>query len=275
MLVDGKRQDTVSLNNRGLAYGDGLFETVLLHEGRPILLARHLARLQRGCARLGIPDCRAELEKDIKQLRDEFAAWGVLKIIVTRGAGGRGYQPREALPPTRILTLHPRPTFDNHDPQQGIKAFVCQQALAHQEALAGLKHLNRLEQVLASREWPDDPAVLEALMLDRSGHVIEGTRSNVFWVRGKEVYTPRLDLCGVEGVMREALIDAFGGRVRTVLWPMGDVLRADEMFFCNSVNGVWPVLELRKGKLVQRYRLGEFTRRAQQVFRELLGAHET
>lgn len=274
MLVNGEKQDWIGLNNRGLAFGDGLFESVLLHAGQPVFLERHLQRLARGCERLGIADCRRELQADIRRLEGEFAAHGVLKIIVTRAPAPRGYRSVPGpQPPERILTLHPRPDYSALRPQEGIRAFVCRQRLALQPALAGIKHLNRLEQVLASREWPEED-VMEGLMLDTEGMLVEGTRSNVFWASQGRLYTPDLELCGIEGVMREILLQAFRGEAECGHWPLENLLAAEEVFFCNSVGGVWPLLELKNGQERHDFRPGAFCRRAQQLFRESLAVYE-
>ncbi len=249
MWVNGRAQDALPLNDRGLHYGDGVFETMAVHEGRVPLWPRHWRRLQAGCARLGIAGL------DARPLSEEVAALsqgcerGVLKLIVTRGAGGRGYRPprgTEAGPPTRILIRSPWPDYPAHYWQEGISARLCETRLGLNPALAGLKHLNRLEQVLARREWYD-PGIAEGLMCDVSGNVVEGTQSNVFIVRAGCLLTPAVDHCGVAGVMRGFILDHEAAReqaVREAVLPLAELARAEEVFVCNAVTGVWPVRQI-------------------------------
>ena len=165
MLLNGQPATAISLQDRGLAYGDGLFETILIRNGKPLLLDEHLVRLQRGCAVLGLEPDVIALHHEISMLLAQPAARdSVLKIMLTREASGRGYRPLTAAC-NRLLTLHAAPDYRANSPEQGIAMFVCKQRLARQPVLAGIKHLNRLEQVLASSEWPDD-SFLEGLMLD-------------------------------------------------------------------------------------------------------------
>ena len=273
-MINGKLQSTVDISNRGLAYGDGLFETIRLLQGQPAFLDLHLKRLQRGCERLGIADCRMALEQDIALLSEHFAEQGVLKIIITRGSGGRGYRPAANSAPLRILSLHPAPDYGDLQPEQGVAAFICQQRLARQPVLAGIKHLNRLEQVLASAEWPDDPHVLEGLMLDTEDHVVEGSKTNLFWVSQGQLYTPALTFCGVAGIARQVLLQALGDQIQCGQWPLQTLLAADEAFVCNSVNGVWPVLSLQHGGQCHTFAAGPVTRQAQQVFKQHQSDHD-
>ena len=273
MLVNGKHLNTVEVSDRGLAYGDGLFESILLHHGSPVLLQTHLQRLQRGCHRLAIPDCGAELEQDIAVLQARFPDSGVLKIIITRGVGGRGYMPARDMSPTRILTLHSLPDFSPRQPQHGIDAFVCSQRLARQPSLAGIKHLNRLEQVMAGLEWPGDN-ILEGIMLDTEDLVIEGTRSNIFLAEAGRLITPDLHNCGIEGVMRNILLESFDTEsIAMEACSLQRLLEAEEVFVCNSVWGIWPVKNLHLQDQVRRYNPGRFSDRARQIFEEILTAN--
>lgn len=250
ILVDGRPAETVTAADRGLQYGDGLFETLAVRRGRPELWDRHLRRLAGGCARLGLP------APDPATLAGEAAGLcrgvdrGVLKLLLTRGAGGRGYRPPPAPRPTRILSLHPWPDYPPAWWREGVVARVCRQPLSLNPALAGLKHLNRLDQVLARAEW-DNPAVAEGLMLDPLGRVVEGTMSNLFLGRRGVLYTPRLDQAGVAGVMRALVLELAarqGLSCREVNVSLADLEAADEVFLCNSVVGLWPVRRL-EGKV--------------------------
>jgi 4-amino-4-deoxychorismate lyase len=246
MPVNGKPRDSITLSDRGLAYGDGVFETIRIHDHKLVLLDRHLERLAAGTRRLQFPLDPSLLEQDIAQLTPDFPPRGILKIIVTRGSGGRGYAPGAASTPSRILSLHELPDYSSALPGNGINAFVCRQRLAIQPALAGIKHLNRLEQVMASLEWPD-PGFMEGLMLDMNDHVVEGTRSNVFWAESGRLMTPVLTGSGVAGTLRSHIIDTLQDVVEVEDCTLARLCCADEVFFCNSINGVWPLNTLVAG----------------------------
>lgn len=227
--------------DRGLLYGDGLFETVSVRDGRPLRLDRHLARLAHGCAALGIapPD-----------LHDEVTAFcagtarAVLKVIVSRGGGARGYQPDLDAVPNRMLSLHPWPAIPDAWTTAGIAVRWCNTRLAVQPALAGLKHLNRLEQVLARREWDDLDTWQEGIVCDTTGAVVEATQANLFIVLSGVLSTPALTGSGVAGIIRGMLIEAaptLGIDYRVATLSRMDVASADEAFTCNSVTGILPV----------------------------------
>lgn len=274
MLVNGKRQTSIALDSRGLAYGDGLFETIRLHKHRPVMLDLHLERLRHGCGVLGLADCEQLLLNDLDTLQRDLPATGVLKIILSRSAGGRGYRGSMNAPAERIITLHPLPPEQGES--NGINIFISPVRLARQPLLAGLKHLNRLEQVMASTNWPSTD-YHETLMLDQLGCLIEGSRSNLFLSLDGRLVTPSLADSGVKGVLRESLL-------RT--WPqtecrelgMRDLLAAEELFFCNSVAGVWPVNQLSAdmsdGLLTRdlHWPVGPFARRAMAHFHEKLSS---
>jgi 4-amino-4-deoxychorismate lyase len=270
ILINGEPGTSLPVSDRGLAFGDGLFETILIHAGRPVLLDEHLQRLALGVQKLNIPLELNSISEDIKRIFSLHSPHdAVLKILCTRGQGGRGYRPAAGLVPTRILSLHPTPPAL---PEQGIKAFLCHQTLAPQPALAGLKHLNRLEQVLASQEWPDD-SFHEGLMLTAAGEAIEGTRSNLLLALNGHWLTPDLSQCGIGGVMRAHLLQCCGGRLQVGQVTLQDVLAAEELCFCNSVTGVMPVLSLRDhAGRDHPYVPGALCAAAQNAFQELLTA---
>lgn len=262
-LLNGERRHSVDVSDRGFQYGDGLFETIEVLQGRPLFLDRHLKRLEEGCRRLLIPmPDFSLLEAEARQLAGS-AERAVLKLIVTRGSGGRGYRQPKPIIPTRLFSLHPYPDYPQHFQVSGIAARFCQQRLAINPSLAGIKHLNRLEQILARAEWQDDDEQ-EGLMLDTDGHVVEGTMSNLFIVTAGRVYTPPLHQCGVAGIMR-ALIIELAQRTGLALFvqpvDQAAVLRADELFVTNSVIGIWPISRLES----QVFQVGAVTRRLQSL----------
>ncbi|WP_028694948.1 aminodeoxychorismate lyase [Pseudomonas cremoricolorata] len=265
--VDGQPASVLDVQNRGLAYGDGLFETIAVRGGRPSLLDGHLARLALGCARLLIEVDPALVREEVERFASQLGE-GVVKLILTRGDSQRGYAFAPASPARRILQAGPLPAYPAAHAEQGIRLFACQTRLAEQPLLAGLKHLNRLEQVLARAEWQDAEHA-EGLMRDTQGRVIEGVYSNLFLVHGAELYTADLSRCGVAGVMRAALIEQakrLDMAVRITDLASDDLARADEVFVCNSVYGIWPVRAC--GAL--NWSPGPVTRKLQTVARTLL-----
>ncbi|MCW8829716.1 MAG: aminodeoxychorismate lyase [Gammaproteobacteria bacterium] len=266
ILVNGVEQEQIEVTDRGLHYGDGLFETIAIVNGRPQLWQAHMERLLEGCHRLGIP------LPDVAQLAAEAAAVcvgsgrAVLKIIITRGSGGRGYLPPADAQPSRLLFCYPWPA--HADDAAPITLRLCRTPLSCNPALAGIKHLNRLEQVLARQEW-DEASIGEGLMCDPSGHLIEGTMSNLFVVRAGELLTPDLSECGVAGVMRRqvlALADALLLSVRVTRLAVAEVEAADEVFITNSVLGIRPVSRFE----TVQYHDNPLTRRLQSALRERL-----
>lgn len=243
--VDGRPAANVPLSDRGLAYGDGLFETFAVRRGSPTLVDEHLCRLKHGCARLGIPFPERLVAEELLAFCAQLGE-GVAKLIVTRGDGQRGYGPPAHVQPRRVLMAGPPPAYPPEHAEQGIELFPCVLRLAEQPALAGLKHLNRLEQVLARAEW-QDVCYAEGLLRDQAGRVVEGVFSNLFIVIQGGLVTPCLDRCGVAGVMRgfllkEAAVLGVPCEVRDISFD--ELLAAQEIFFCNSVYGVWPVRRL-------------------------------
>lgn len=239
-LINGQAGAAVSSRDRGLLYGDGLFETVrVVGGGVAPLWPRHMARLAEGCARLGLPAPEAGLLVAELQAVASGLDAAAVRITVTRGEGARGYAPPAVAQPTRIVAAFPMPLLDWRAESQGIRVRVCELRLAEQPRLAGLKHLNRLEQVLARAEWAD-PAIAEGLMLDTAGRVVCATMANVFAVIDGALVTPALDRCGVAGVARaEVLATQVRAQVRDL--RLDELLDADEVFLTSSVRGILPV----------------------------------
>ena len=244
-LINGRPGDGPSPADRGLAYGDGVFETVAVAGGSARLWPRHRARLLAGCRRLGIAfDDVDALEQEVRLMAAQSAT-GILKIIVTAGCGGRGYRRPQAQQPTRIIIALPPPDYPEEYAVHGVAARFCRKRLAHDPGLAGVKHLNRLAQVLARMEWQDE--FQEGIMLDDQEQVVEGTMSNVFIVANGALQTPPLDRCGVCGVMRDWIIEACRDRgIAVSEAPLGraDLARAAGVFFCNAIIRAWPVRTL-------------------------------
>ncbi|BDU17237.1 aminodeoxychorismate lyase [Lysobacter auxotrophicus] len=224
-------------HDRGLAYGDGLFETMRAHEGDVHWWPAHWRRLERGARALAfdLPD-QACVRREVASLLDD--ANGVLKLVVTRGPGGRGYAPPASPTPHWILSLHDAPVVA---PAGGLTLRWCDTRLALQPALAGLKHCNRLEQVLARAEWRD-PETHEGLMRSTEGDVVSATSANLFVLYDDRWTTPRVDRCGIAGVCREWAMGALGAREARL--AVTEVEAADAVFLCNAARGILPVARL-------------------------------
>jgi len=263
-FVNGSACQRLSVEDRGLHYGDGLFETMLLEGGRPQLLSLHLDRLHQGCSRLGLP-MPVELPEEIQRLLGEAGqpSRGVLKLILSRGLAPRGYRLPELTRPTRVLLLYSAPDYPAEHRRQGIKVRLCRTRLSGTDPLASLKHLNRLTQVLARAEW-SDPAIGEGLMLDEDRRVVSGTMSNVFLAEQGRLCTPGLERQGVRGVMRrhllEQVIPELGLEAVTEEVDVPRLLAAEEVFLSNTLIGIWPVTALvGQG----RWPVGDITRSLQ------------
>jgi len=246
--VDGINSALLPIDDRGLQYGDGLFETLALHNRTPQHWARHFARLQAGATRLGIdcPDAGTWLEDLAAAAIDAPGPRLAAKLILTRGSGGRGYAPPAQARPRRLLQISNWPTWPGISAERGVRVALCDIRLGRNRTLAGIKHLNRLEQVLGSAEFARSGAD-EGLMFDDLDQLIEGTRTNVFVVRDGALLTPRLDEAGVAGVMRAVILEL----AQVLSLPACDttvtravLAQADEIFLCNSLIGIWPVREV-------------------------------
>jgi len=261
--VNATETNLVPAEDRGLAFGDGLFETMRLHGARVPLLERHLQRLQHGALRLRIALDIDELRAEISRfLSSSGTDEGILKLIVTRGDGGRGYRVDAVNESRRILMQRPLARHPAQWWSEGVSIRHCDTRLGSNPALAGMKHLNRLEQVLARLEW-DDAQIAEGLMCDQKGRIVEGVSTNLFLVSGGRLLTPVIDNCGVAGVMRGFILDVVAPELalhtEQVHCERALLGAAQEVFLCNAVIGVWPVRQLG----TKRWPLGPVTRRVQ------------
>ncbi|MFZ5722789.1 MAG: aminodeoxychorismate lyase [Pseudomonadota bacterium] len=263
--IDGRPAALLPADDRGLAYGDGLFETIRVVGGRSQLLELHMQRLLRGAGVLRLPLDIDEVFAETRAFLADQAAAGrgdcTVKLLLTRGSAGRGYRPLPEVQPRRLLLAFPPAVWPSTHAAEGIALYECTLRLSVNPALAGIKHLNRLEQVLARGEWYDD-RYAEGLLCDIDGRVIEGTMSNLFLASDGVLVTPRLHRCGVSGVMRGFLIAralALGIPVSERDVTRADLESADELFVCNSNIGIWPVREIGS----RRREPGPLTRRMQ------------
>ena len=257
-LVDGEISTLLATTDRGLNYGDGLSETLIVENKRPRHWQAHMDRLGAGCERLGLSmPPQAILFRDVQTV-SAGSPQAVVKIVLTRAGNTRGYTPSADKKCVRIVSAHAYPEGIDELTRNGVAVRICNLRLAIQPALGGIKHLNRLEQVLASAELHDHEAQ-EGILLDREDHVICAIAANIFLVREGRLLTPRLDRCGIRGVIRAEILAAFGHRCEQRRIFLDQFLEADEVFICNSVRGVIPITAIDK----QTFKIGPVTREVQ------------
>jgi len=258
-LVDGEIASQVSAGDRGLHFGDGLIETISLVGGRPRFWQGHIDRLAAGCERLDLtPVPQAVLLREVQTVS---AGQGdcLVRIVLTR----RTSEPwldvayRDATTRRVVCALARRPRPDNLA-TTGLRARICDLRLAVQPALAGISHLNALEQVRARAEWSDD-SIGEGILLDRDDFVVSGISANLFLVFGDRILTPRLDRCGVRGVLRAALLGAFRERCEQRRIGLDMLPEADEVFLAGVVDGIVPINRIDHWE----YAVGPVTREVQ------------
>lgn len=261
-LVNGLPETQIPVNDRGFLYGDGCFTTLAVYRERPLVWSGHWERLVRCLDRLRIPRPEyAILHREVWQFsqgRDR----AVIKIILTRGTSGRGYRGSTTTQPTRVVQRHPWPDYPAAYFHEGIDATLCTTRLARNPTLAGMKHLNRLEQILAREEW--DAPFAEGLLLDHADQLVSGTFTNLFFVREGTLHTPDLRHCGVAGVMRAVILKTailLGTPVVQGGFTLADLAEAEEVFVSNSLIGIWPVRSVNE----QPYPVGPLTRALQQA----------
>ena len=239
-LINGEISNFVDSINRGLNYGDGLFETMVVHHGRPRRWQAHMDRLGAGCERLDISmPPQAVLLREVQTVSAGLAN-AVVKIVLTRDGLSRGYMPEDNSTSTRIVSVHIYPDGIEERARLGVQARICELRLGIQPALGGIKHLNRLEQVLASAELRENGA-REGILLDREDHIISAISGNIFLVAEDRLLTPRLDRCGVRGVVRGQILNSHAARCEQRRLGMDILHETDEVFICNSVWGIVPI----------------------------------
>ncbi len=263
LLVNGTATDQVGALDRGLAYGDGLFESIRMVGKLVPLWPRHMQRLAEGCARLQLPPPDpAQLWCEVQQV-SQGLPHAVVRISVTRGAGERGYVLPASPRPTRVVAAFAPPPVASAVHAAGVRLRLCELRLAEQPLLAGIKHLNRLEQVLARAEW-NDPAIADGILRDSHERVISATMANLFVVIDGELLTPALDRCGVAGVARAEVL-AVCPQARVAELGLEALSTASEVFLSSSVRGILPVHSLDEWHYVP----GTVTRELQQHWHDL------
>jgi len=262
-FVNGVEGGSVSVDDRGLQYGDGLFETMGATDGRVRRFGQHMARLKEGCCRLGMPTPPVELiGHDCQRAIEGFGA-AVVKLTLTRGPGPRGYPPPQEPSLTRIVVSTAQQVSETEAARQ-LTLRVCATRLGRNPLLAGIKHLNRLEQVLAGAELRDTGAD-EGVMLSTDERIVCATAANVFMVRDGQLLTPQISDCGVAGVMREVVLRTAATLDIPVAignYMLDDLARADECFLTNAVRGVRPVGRVEG---VNNFKANEITQRLREA----------
>ncbi|TVP15954.1 aminodeoxychorismate lyase [Shewanella sp. KCT] len=256
--VNGEKAVSVSAFDRGLAYGDGLFATMRCRGAEVLFLESHLLRLAQGAHRLGFPlpdsaALREQIAKACEQGAKQFSQDYCLKLLVSRGSGGRGYMPPQTPAPTCVLSLHDIPAHYRQWQAAGIKLQLSPVTLGQQPLLAGMKHLNRLEQVLIRTHKLDD-GFDDWLVCDTAGNIIEAAMANLFFIKGRTIVTPSLDQAGVAGMMREQLLlwfveSGFTLEVRRV--SPNELAHFDHVLASNSLFGAVPVTNIAMTSIAQ------------------------
>ena len=268
-LINGESKHAINSNDRGLLYGDGLFETMAVRNGQIHLWDAHWQRLSLGCNKLSIelPN-KTTIEKEIELLiESNNETQFIIKLIVTRGEGQRGYRFAKEQNTTRILSSHSWPNYLDKHQTEGVDVCYCETKLSENEKLAGIKHLNRLEQVLARNEWGDE--FQEGLLSTAQGNVVDGTMSNIFAVQDNKIFTPGLSLCGVDGVMRKTVIKAAKEKNYSIYekdFTKIELEQADELFLTNSLFGIWPIKIIGKTRFTKA---GNITKELQEEIKKI------
>ncbi len=243
VLIDGQETSADWISERAYQFGDGLFETLAIRNGSPCLWGAHMRRLQNGCERLSLPvPDFAQLRADVDRVARPINV-GVIKIYWTAGRSPRGYARPDPIKPGCVIQA----TEGSIAPSMA-NLRVCNTRLGRSPALVGIKHLNRLEQVLARAEWHDSD-IFEGLMLDRTDNVIEGTMSNLLLQREGRLSTPDLSEAGIAGVVRGLALELAakqGDRIEQCPLSLTDCYEADALYLTNSLIGVVPVARLEQ-----------------------------
>ena len=246
----------VDPDDRGFQYGDGVFETIAVRNGQPRLWSHHMRRLRHACKRLGFerpPALEPYVDVALEGTRED-PRHCIIKVIVTAGVGQRGYARPMPSRTETFVGVFPAATTNKPAYLEGVATTLCETRLAVGSPLAGIKTLNRLEQVLARSECAPAGAY-EGLTLDAEGRLICGTMSNVFLVQNQAIATPALHRCGVEGIMRQFVMETCGDiEVRDLTFD--DLAAADEVFITNSQIGAVPVHRCDE----LRWKVGKVTR---------------
>ena len=269
-LVNDVFTDQISVYDRGLSYGDGFFETMFwknvpkINKNKVEFWDRHIKRIKKSCILLDIKLPEDEVlfqykEKILSKAQENNYDSGILKIIITRGVGGRGYKYEKDMTPSIIFLVSPRPTLTKVIFKNGVKVIFCKKCITRNENLSGFKHLNRLDSVLSRSEW-NDPEIFEGIFIDKKKNIIEGTMTNIFMLKKNIIYTPSINNCGIKGIMRQVIIEKCKKLFRGVIIKKiskKELLSSESIFLTNSILKILPVkrienLEFEINKKIKR-----------------------
>ena len=260
-LINGQFTDKISVLDRGLSYGDGFFETMnwkyflTTKVSKVEFWKRHLLRLKKGCEStlINFPSIsliESYRDKILKKSKKQGMSSGVLKIIITRGSGGRGYKFERNMIPNIILLVFPSLQYNEKNYKNGVNLKFCSSNLSINKNIAGFKHLNRLDSVVARSEWTNQN-IFEGIITDIDGSVIEGTMTNIFCIKKSKLYTPNISEVGIKGIMRDVILEKFCGYFKQTIEKKITVkflLESDSVFITNSIIKIVPVKKLEKKK---------------------------
>ncbi len=242
ILIDGKKQSKASIFNRNTQFGDGLFETCLVENKKLLFWSNHFERMKLGCDRLKISMIDETLW--LSDIKKAFSLMKIdnciVKLVLSRGESLRGYSYKDNIRPIRI-TIVSELKKNNQDKRFSLE--FCNSGYNSNPKLAGIKHCNRLEQVLASASIKVD----DGIMLDENENVVSVTQGNIFCIQGNRLITPNLDKCGIEGTRRAVILKIavdLGFDINIKNLSVAELLRSDEVFISNSIQGVGPVNQI-------------------------------
>ena len=263
-LINNEFKDNISILDRGFSYGDGFFETMLWDylggAARPNLKVqfweRHYNRIKNGCNLMEIKlpnltDLLKQREKILQRSFNQSLSEGILKLIITRGIGGRGYKFENNMKPTIAFLSFPKPQRSPSIYKSGVKTIFCKNKLYSHNRLSGLKHMNRLDSVLARSEWEDE--FFEGIILDEKDNLVEGTMTNIFFIKDDTLITPPIEKTGISGILRQVVIEkakTFFKKIVISKINIKTLSSFNQMFLTNSVIKVVPVNSLGRNKFV-------------------------
>ena len=249
-FINFVESDSIAVTDRGFSYGDGLFETLLLKDGKILTPHFHQERLLRGCQRLAIPYSSHQLQYafDFAEQRAPSQSLACVKLIISRGSGGRGYMPPVEPNLTTVIGILPAPDYKPLA-LKGVNIAVSDVKSSMNSSLSGLKHLNRLENVLAKQNLAqlnlNAEDIFEAVLLDDNGYIVECIQSNIFWFKNETLFTPILNKSGVQGTLRASIFSLASYQINVGSFTLAELLDADEVFICNSLMSIVPVCSIK------------------------------
>jgi 4-amino-4-deoxychorismate lyase len=242
ILIDGKKQSKASIFNRNTQFGDGLFETCLVENKKLLFWSNHFERMKLGCDRLKISMIDETLW--LSDIKKAFSLMKIdnciVKLVLSRGESLRGYSYKDNIRPIRITIVS---ELKKNNQDKGFSLEFCNSGYNSNPKLAGIKHCNRLEQVIARAGIKVD----DGIMLDENENVVSVTQGNIFCIQGNRLITPNLDKCGIEGTRRAVILKIavdLGFDINIKNLSVAELLRSDEVFISNSIQGVGPVNQI-------------------------------